>query len=148
LRARADDDFQHQARFTRHCDVGPVLANFIRIGLLLVRMFSASEAVEFIQFDVLRRNASDDFFVGGFGLDTGPLNPSLDGGRMNAFDARHSFRAQTFKALLDSALDFLLRSLEIIEGRAVPVTKSAFVQIAANDCHRLAALQSVTTMIG
>jgi hypothetical protein len=53
-----------------------MLANLVKISLLLVRMFSASVAVEFIHFDVLSRNARDNFLVGGFGLDTGPLNPS------------------------------------------------------------------------
>jgi hypothetical protein len=52
-------------------------ANFIKVGLLLVRMFSAGEAVEFIKLDVLSRNARDDFLVSGFGLDAGPINPLL-----------------------------------------------------------------------
>jgi hypothetical protein len=43
----------------------PVLADLV---LLLIRMLLASETVEFIQFDVLSPNASDDLLVSGFGL--------------------------------------------------------------------------------
>lgn len=59
--------------------------------------------MEYIQFVVLSRNARDDFLVGRFGLDTGTINPPLDGGRMIAFDARHGFSAQAFEPLLDGA---------------------------------------------
>ena len=45
---------------------------------------------------------------------------------MNLFDAGHCLRAQAFEALLDGALDFLLRRFEIIEGRVVPATKISF----------------------
>jgi hypothetical protein len=84
-----------------------MLADLVNISILIVRMFSASKAMEFIQFNVLSRNARDDFFVGGFGLNAGPINPSLYGGRMNAFDARHGFRAQAFEPLLNGALNLL-----------------------------------------
>jgi len=48
------------------------------------------------------KTALDDFLIGGFGIAGGPINPSLYCGRMNAFDARHSFRAQAFEPLLDA----------------------------------------------
>ena len=41
-----------------------------------------------------------------------------DGGRMNAFNTRDSLQAQSFKALLDGALDLLFRRLKIVEGSA------------------------------
>jgi hypothetical protein len=86
-----------------------MLADLFDVALFLVGMLLASEAVEFIQFDILSRNARDDFSVGGFGLDTGPINPTLNGGRMNAFDAGDRLRAQSFEALLDGALNLLFR---------------------------------------
>jgi len=47
LSTRADHDFEHQTWFTRHWDVRPMLADFIKVGLLLVRMFSAGETLSF-----------------------------------------------------------------------------------------------------
>jgi hypothetical protein len=67
-----------------------MLADLFWVALFLVWMFSACKALKFIQFEVLRRNACDDFLIGGFGLQTGAFNPALDNGRMNALDARHS----------------------------------------------------------
>jgi hypothetical protein len=125
-----------------------MLANFIKAGLLLVRMFSASETVEFIQFDVLRRHACDDCLIGGFGLQTGALNPALNGGRMHAFDASNRLWAQPFKALLNGALDFLLWRLEIVEGRPEAVAKSFLALLAANDKDGLTAPQCVATVKG
>src|SRR5262245_66445763 len=87
-------------------------------------MLLAGKAVEFIQFDVLSPNACDYFLVGDFGLQAGAINPALNSGRMNAFDAGDRLRAQSFKALLDGALDFLFRSLKVVEGRAIAVTES------------------------
>jgi hypothetical protein len=110
-----------------------MLANLIKVGLLIVRMFSASEAVEFIQFDVLSRNARNDFLVGGVGLGTGPINPALYGGRTNPFDARHGFRAQAFKPLLDGALNLLFRRFKIVKGRPKTVTESLPALPAAED---------------
>jgi hypothetical protein len=110
-----------------------MLANLVKIGLLLVRMFSAGKAMEFIQFDVLSRNARDDFLVGGFGLDTGPINPSLYGGRMNAFDSRHGFRAQAFEPLLDGALNLLFRRFKVVEGRSKAVAECLPALTAAED---------------
>ena len=86
-----------------------MLADLFQVAVLLVRMFSAREAVEFIKFNVLSRNARDDFFVGGFGLRAGAINPALNGGRMNAFDTGHGFRAQAFESLLDGALNLLFQ---------------------------------------
>jgi hypothetical protein len=83
-----------------------MLADLIEVALLRIPMLGACEAVEFIQFDVLGRNACDDFLVGGFGLHTGAINPPLICGRMNAFDACDRLRAQSFKVLLDGALIF------------------------------------------
>src|SRR5215467_15789731 len=110
-----------------------MLADFIKIGLLLIRMFSACETVEFIQFNVLSRNARDDFFVGGFGLNTGPINPSLYGGRMNAFDTRHGFRAQAFEPLLDGALNLLFWRFKVVEGCSKAVAESLPTLTAAEN---------------
>lgn len=77
-----------------------MLANLVKIGLLIVRMFSASKAMEFIQFDVLSRNARDDFFVGSLGLNTVPITPSLYGGRMNVFNAPR-LQATSLRALVE-----------------------------------------------
>ncbi len=110
-----------------------MLANLVKIGLLIVRMFSAGKAMELIQFDILSRNACDDFLVSGFGLDTGPINPSLYGGRMNAFDARHGFRAQAFEPLLDGALNLLFRCFKVVEGRPKAVTESLPALTAAEN---------------
>ena len=52
LRAWANDDFEHQARFARQGDVRPMLADLFQVAFLLVGMLLASEAVGFIQFDV------------------------------------------------------------------------------------------------
>jgi hypothetical protein len=108
-----------------------MLANLIKVGLLPVRMFSAGEDVEFIQFDVLSRIARDDFLAVGFGLGAGPTKPSLYGGRMNAFDARHGFRAQTFEPLLDGALNLLFRGFKVIEDRPETVAESLSTLTAA-----------------
>jgi hypothetical protein len=110
-----------------------MLANLVNISILIVRMFSAGKAMEFIQFNVLSRNARDDFFVGGFGLNAGPINPSLDGGRMNAFDARHGFRAQAFEPLLNGALNLLFRRFKVVEGRSKAVAESFPTLTAAED---------------
>jgi hypothetical protein len=67
---------------------------------------------------------------------------------MNVFDAGHRLQAPAFEALLDDALDYLLQRLEVIEGRALPSTKSSLALLAANGRHHLAALQRVTTMRG
>src|SRR5262245_6305065 len=126
----------------------PMLANLIKVGLLLVWMFSAGEAVEFIQFDVLSRNARDDFLVGRFGLDTGPINPPLNGSRMNAFDAGDRLRAQSFEALLDSALNLLFRRFKVVEGRPKAVAECLPALPAANDKDSLTAPKSVAAVIG
>jgi hypothetical protein len=110
-----------------------MLANLVKIGLLVVRMFSAGKAMEFIQFNVLSRNARDDFFVGGFGLNTGPINPSLYGGRMNVFDARHCFRAQAFEPLLNGALNLLFGRFKVVEGCSKAVAESLPALTAAED---------------
>src|SRR5262245_18639912 len=125
-----------------------MLTDLIKVGFLLIRMFSSGEAVEFVQFDVLSRNARDDFFVGSFGLDTGPFNPSLNGGRMNAFDARHRFRAQAFEPLLDGALNLLFRRFQVVEGRPETVTECLPALTAAEDDDRLTAPQCVAAVIG
>jgi hypothetical protein len=113
-----------------------MLANLIKVGLLLVRMFSAGEAVEFIQFDVLSRIARDDLLVGGFGLGKGPINSSLYG-RMNAFDARHGFKAQAFEPLLDGALNLLFRRFKVAEDRPETVAESLSTLTAAEDLRRI-----------
>ena len=53
----------------------------------------------------------------GFGLQTGAINPPLNGGRMNAFDAGDRLHAQSFEALPDGALNLLLRRFKVVEGR-------------------------------
>ena len=125
-----------------------MLADFIKVGLLIVRMFSAGEAMDFIQFNVLSRNACDDFFVGGFGLNTGPINPSLYGGRMNAFDARHGFGAQAFEPLLDGALNLLFRRFKVVEGRSKAVAECLPALTTAEDKDGLTAPQGVAAVIG
>ena len=110
-----------------------MLANLVKVGILIVRMFSAGKAMEFVQFNVLGRNARDDFFVGGFCLNTCPINPSLYGGRMNAFDARHGFRAQAFEPLMDGALNLLFRRFKVVEGRSKAVAESLPALTAAED---------------
>jgi hypothetical protein len=70
-----------------------MLADFLNVAFLLVRMLLAGETVEFIQFNILSRNGCDDFLIGGFGLRTGAINPALNGGRMNAFNTSDSLRA-------------------------------------------------------
>jgi hypothetical protein len=102
-----------------------------------------SEAVEFIQFDVLSRNACDDLLVGGFGLQTGAINPALNGGRMNAFDASDSLLAKPFEALLNGALDFLLWGLQIIKGCAVAVAECFPAFSAADHIDSLAATDRI-----
>jgi|SRR5262252_702844 len=92
-----------------------MLANLLKVGLLLVRTFSAGGSVESTQFDVLSRIACDHFLVGDFGLGTGSTNPSLYDGPMNAFDARHGFRAQAFEPMLDGALNLLFRRFKVVE---------------------------------
>ncbi len=133
LRTWANDDFEHQARFARHCDVRPMLADLFQVAFLLVGMLLASEAVEFIQFDVLSQNACNDLLVGGFGLQTGAINPPLNGGRMNAFDAGNRLRAQSFEPFLDGALNLLFRRLKVVEGRSNAVAESLPTLTAAED---------------
>ena len=125
----------------------PVLADLFEVALLLVRMLLTGETVEFIQFDVLSRNACDDFLVGGSGLRTGAINPSLNSSWMNAFDAGNSFRASAFKALLNGSLDFLFRSLEVIKGCAVAVAKGFPAISAADYINGLAAPDRIVTVV-
>jgi hypothetical protein len=81
-------------------------------------------------------------------LDTSPINPALYSGRMNPFDARHGFRAQTFKPLLDGALNLLFRRFKIVEGRPKTVTESLSTLSAAEDNDGLTAPQGVAAVIG
>jgi hypothetical protein len=94
------------------------------------------------------RNACDDFPVGGFGLQTGAINPPVNGGRMNAFDAGHRLRAQSFEALLDGALNLLFRRFKVVEGRPEAVAACLPALPAANDKDGLAAPKSVAAVIG
>jgi hypothetical protein len=94
------------------------------------------------------RNARDDFFVGGFGLRTGSINPALNGGRMNTFDTGHGFRAQAFESLLDGALNLLFRSFKVVEGRSKSVAESLPALTAAEDKDSLTAPQGVAAVIG
>src|SRR5215813_1667982 len=125
-----------------------MLADLFQVAVLLVRMFSACEAMEFIQFDVLSRNARDDFFVGGFGLRTGAINPALYGGRLNTFDTGHRLRAQSFEALLDGALNLIFRGFKVVEGCAIAVAESLPALTAAEDQDDLAAPKGVAAVIG
>jgi len=125
-----------------------MLTDFSQVALLLVGMLSASDAVEFVQFDILGRDVGDDLLVGGLGLDTGALNPSLGGSRMNAFDASHGLRTQLFEPSLDGALDFLFGGLEVVGGRAEAVAESLPTLPATEDKDRLAAPKSVAAVIG
>src|SRR5262249_57546630 len=95
-----------------------MLANLIKVGLLLVGMLGAGESVKLIQLDVFRPHIGDHFPVGGGGLELGALSPTLDGGRMNAFDAGNRLRAQSFEALLNGALNLLFRRFKVVEGRS------------------------------
>jgi hypothetical protein len=65
---------------------------------------------------------------------------ALRGGRMDAFNAGNRLRAQSFESLLNDALDFLLRRLEVIEGCAVTVAESHAMLFAADDIDHLFAL--------
>jgi hypothetical protein len=125
-----------------------MLADLFQVAFLLVRMLLASEAVKFIQFDILSRNACDDLLVGGFGLQTGAINPAPDGGRMNAFDASDRLRTQSFEALPDGALDLLFRRFKVVEGRPKAVAESLPALPAANDKDGLTTPQRVAAVIG
>ncbi len=124
-----------------------MLADLFKVAFLLVWMLGASEAVEFIQFDVLSRDSRDDFLVGSLGLRTGAINPALNGSRMNAFDASDSLRTKPFESLLNGALDFLLWGFEVIKGRAVAVTECPFVLLTSDDGYGLATLEPVAAVI-
>ena len=63
---------------------------------------------------------------------------------MNALDPRDRFEAQAFESLLDGALDFLLRRLEVIEGRAVAVAECS---PAADHRDSLTAPDRIATMV-
>jgi hypothetical protein len=92
-------------------------------------------------------NVRDDLLVSGIGLLGSALDPSLDGGRMDLLDAGNRFRAQAFELLVEGALDFLLRRLEVVKGRAIAVTEGSLVLFAANDINHLTALEPVTAVI-
>jgi hypothetical protein len=122
-------------------------SDHIEVVLLRIWMFGACETVEFIQFDVLSRNACDDFLVGGFGLQTRAINPPLNGGRMNAFDAGHDLQAPSFEVLLDGALNLLFRRFKVVEGRSKAVAESLPALPALIDKDGLAAPKSVAAVI-
>ena len=125
-----------------------MLTDFRKCVLLFaVRMFNSSEAVEFIQLDVLTPDLRDDRLVGGLSLDIGAIDPPLDGCGMNAFDARDSFWSEAFKSLLESALHLLLRCLEVIKGGAVTIAESLSTVSAADDTHGPAAADRIATVI-
>jgi hypothetical protein len=124
-----------------------MLADLLDVALLLVRMLLAGEAIEFIQLDVLSRNACNDFLIGGFGLRTGAINPAPDGGRLNAFDASDSLRAKPFESLLNGALDFLFWGLEVIKGCAVAVAECFPAFSAANHIDGPSAPDRIATVI-
>jgi hypothetical protein len=75
-------------------------------------------------------------------------HPSLDGGRMNAFDACHRFKAQAFKPLLDDALNLLFRSFKVVEGRSIAVAECLPALTAAEDYNWLTAPQPIAAVIG
>src|SRR5262245_7879307 len=110
-----------------------MLADLIEVAFVLVGVLLAGEAVEFIQFDVLSRNARVDFRSCGRGRRTGSINPAPDGGRMNAFDASDSLRAKPFKPLLDGALNLLFRRFKVVEGRPKAVAESLPALTAAEN---------------
>jgi len=85
--------------------------------------------------------------VGGFGLRTGAINPALNSGWMNAFDTSDSLRAKPFEPLLDGALDFLFRGLEVIKGSAVAVAECFPALTAADHKDGLAAPDRIATVI-
>lgn len=147
LRTWADHHFEHQAGFTRHCEVRPVLPDLLKI-VFFVRLLSTRKAVEFIQFDIFRDDVGEDFPVGGLRLGASTLNPTLNAGRMNLFNARDRLRTQPFESLLNGAQDFLFGSLEVIEGRAGTVAKGFPTLPTTNDKDSLAAPQGVAAMIG
>src|SRR6266542_975046 len=118
-----------------------MLADLIKVGLLLVGMLGAGKSVKLIQLDVFRPHVGDYFPVGGGGLELGALSPTLDGGRVDMFDPGDGFRAETLESLIDGAFDFLFRSFQVVESRAVTVAKGSLVLFAADDPHHLTALE-------
>jgi hypothetical protein len=123
-----------------------MLADLIKVALLLVGMLGACETVELMQFDVLSRNARDDFLISSFG--TGTINPLLDIGRMNVFDAGDSLRAQVFEPLLDGPLNLLFRRFKVVEDRPETVAESISTLRVAEDQNRLIAPQRIATVVG
>ena len=68
--------------------------------------------------------------AGGFGLRTGPINPSLYG---NSFNARHGLREQAFEPLLDGPLNLLFLRLKVVEDRSETGAESLSTLTAAED---------------
>jgi hypothetical protein len=66
---------------------------------------------------------------------------------MNAFDACDSLRAQSFKALLDSALDFLFRRPKLVEGCAMAVAESPPALPTTDDKSHLSIPQGIAAVI-
>ena len=125
----------------------PLLADAIRI-IICSGMLGTRKAVEFIQFDVGGSNLGDDGLIRGLRLGGGALYPALHAGRMNILDPSDGLRAQPFERLMDGTLDFLLPSLEIIEGGAVTVAESFPTLPTAEDKDGLAVPQGIAAVIG
>src|SRR5215213_6957721 len=111
----------------------PMRADFLWVVFLLVWMLGSGKAVEFIQFDIFGYDVGDDFLIGGAGLLISALNPALDRGRMNTLNPGNGLRAQAFETLMEGSLDFLLRRLEVVEGRPIAVAESSPTLAAAKN---------------
>jgi hypothetical protein len=125
-----------------------VLADLVKFALWLIGLLGTREAVKFIQLDVQGLDLGDDLLIGSLGRQTGTLNPTLHGGRMDALNPSDRFWTQPFEPLKERALDFLLRRLEVVEGRAIPIAESFPALPTAQDKDGLAAPQGVTAVIG
>jgi len=67
---------------------------------------------------------------------------------MDSLNAGHCLRAQAFEPLMDGAFDLLFRGFEVVERRAVAVTRGPLAPLAANNADHPAVLDSVTAVIG
>lgn len=103
--------------------------------------------MKFIEFEVIGRDFSNHGLVGDLSLEAGACDPKLDGGRMSAFNAGDSFRAQTLGPLFKGALSFLLRSFEVIESGSVTIAESLSAIAAANDTDGLTAADRIAAVI-
>lgn len=113
--------------------MSPVLAGLL-LWSLRSELLGSGKGVKFIHFDDLSGYVFKHLFVSKLCLLEGSVNPTLHGSGMNLLNTSDGLVAQTFQDLMNCPLDFIFRSLDVIESCTVPVAEGLSAKLAAKNC--------------